>query len=63
MIKTRFYLCIFGMVLLLFGCKPAVLKQDIPVSTNPMHARIFVTDNRRDRRPVSWPWKGTGIIS
>jgi len=51
MIKTRFYLCIFGMVLLLFGCKPAVLKQDIPVSTNPMHARIFVNGQPAGQTP------------
>ncbi len=42
MFKYRFYLVLFGIVLLLSGCKPAVLKQDIPVSTNPMHAKIYV---------------------
>ena len=39
------------MILLLFGCKPAVLKQDIPVSTNPMHAKIFVNGQPAGQTP------------
>lgn len=53
MFKYRFYLVLFGMVLLLSGCKPAVLKQDIPVSTNPMHAKIYVNGQLVGQTPGS----------
>ena len=42
MSKARCYVVFVLMALLLGGCTPAVLKQEIPVSTNPMHARIYV---------------------
>jgi len=53
MIKYRFSICLVGVILLLFGCKPAVLKQDIPVSTNPMHAKIYVNGQLVGQTPGS----------
>ncbi|MGA7827015.1 MAG: PEGA domain-containing protein [Geobacteraceae bacterium] len=41
MLKKKLIIVSCGVALFGFGCQPMVLKQDIPVSTNPMGATIF----------------------
>lgn len=53
MLKYRLHVGLFCLALLLFGCKPVVLKQDIPVSTNPMLARIYADGQLVGQTPGS----------
>lgn len=41
MLSKKLMILSCGIALFGFGCQPMVLKQDIPVSTNPMGANIF----------------------
>ena len=41
MITDRFFFAFLVVALLGFGCSTPVLRQDIPVSSNPMGAKIY----------------------
>lgn len=52
MISGRYALIVFCLVILLGGgCETVVLKQDIPVSTNPMGARILADGKPAGQTP------------
>lgn len=46
-------ICVSAVIIavLLYGCTPAVLKQTIPVSTNPMGAKIYVNGQVAGQTP------------
>jgi len=41
MLKMKCFILLVGLALFAVGCQPTVLRQDIPVSTNPMGATIY----------------------
>jgi hypothetical protein len=51
MISKSRYLYLSLIILFLSGCTPQVLRQDIPVSTNPMGARIMVDGTPAGQTP------------
>ena len=52
--KISLYLSVLGLVLLLMcSCSQPVLKQDIPVSTNPLGAKIYVNGQLMGTTPTS----------
>jgi hypothetical protein len=51
MLKKKLIIVSCGIALFGFGCQPMVLRQDIPVSTNPMGADIFADGKLAGQTP------------
>jgi hypothetical protein len=51
MLTGRYFLIAFCLVVLLGGCETVVLRQDVPVSTNPMGARILADGKPAGQTP------------
>lgn len=52
--KKNFYLMFYGLILFaVSGCSQSVLKQDIPVSTNPLGAKIYANGQLVGITPAS----------
>jgi hypothetical protein len=53
MLKPKYVFVVFCSALFLSGCETIVLRQDIPVSTNPMGARIFANGQYVGQTPAT----------
>lgn len=53
MLSNKLMILTCGIALFGFGCQPMVLKQDIPVSTNPMGANIFADGTLVGQTPAT----------
>jgi hypothetical protein len=51
MFNTRSLAVLFFIAILGFGCETVVLRQEIPVTTNPMGAKIYVNGQPRGQTP------------
>ena len=53
MLKMKLIIVSCGIALFGFGCQPMVLRQDIPISTNPMGAKIYADGTLVGQTPAT----------
>ncbi|RQW87999.1 MAG: PEGA domain-containing protein [Geobacter sp.] len=53
MLNKKLIIVSCGIALFGFGCQPMVLKQNIPVSTNPLGAKIYANGTLVGQTPAT----------